>query len=56
MEYQKIINLCDSKTNQLSKTRTKNWVEINDDALEVYKTNNQIKFKTTMTMSNYATV
>ena len=28
MEYQKIINLLDNKPNQLSKCRTKNWVEI----------------------------
>ena len=30
MEYQKIINLLDDTTNQLSKFRTRNWVEIND--------------------------
>ena len=31
MEYQKIINLLDSTLNQLSKCRTRNWVEINND-------------------------
>ena len=31
MEYQKIINLLDDITNQKSKFRTKNWVEINDE-------------------------
>ena len=30
MEYQKIINLLDNTLNQLSKFRTKNWTEIND--------------------------
>ena len=30
MEYQKIINLLDKTPNQLSKFRTKNWIEIND--------------------------
>ena len=30
MEYQKIINLLDNTSNQASKFRTKNWVEIND--------------------------
>ena len=30
MEYQKIINLLDNTMNQLSKCRTRNWVEIND--------------------------
>ena len=31
MEYQKIINLLDNTTNQASKFRTRNWVEINDE-------------------------
>ena len=31
MEYQKIINLLDNTTNQPSKFRTRNWVEINDE-------------------------
>ena len=30
MEYQKITNLIDDTSNQPSKFRTKNWVEIND--------------------------
>ena len=30
MEYQKIINLLDDTSNQLSKLRTKDWTEIND--------------------------
>ena len=32
MEYQKIINLFDNTPNQATKFRTKNWVEINNDA------------------------
>ena len=32
MKYQKIINLLDNTIIQPSKFRTKNWVEINDDA------------------------
>ena len=32
MEYQKIANLLDSASNKPSKFRTKNWVEINDEA------------------------
>ena len=31
MEYQRIINLLDNKTNQPSKFRTINWVEINNE-------------------------
>ena len=34
MEYQKMINLLDNASNQPFKFRTKNWVEINDDALK----------------------
>ena len=30
MEYQKIINLLSNTPDQLSKFRTKNWIEIND--------------------------
>ena len=34
MEYQKITNLLDGASNQPSKNRTKNWVEINDESRE----------------------
>ena len=34
MEYQKIANLLDNVSNQPSKFRTKNWVEINDESKE----------------------
>ena len=46
MEYQKIINLLDNTPSQPTKLRTKNWVEINDDARGTCNTNSQIKFKT----------
>ena len=53
MEYQKIVNLLDSKaSNQPSKFRTKNWVEINDESKESYKPGGDIKFKTTTLRSN----
>ena len=32
MEYQKIVNLIDDTSNQPSKFRAKNWVEINDES------------------------
>ena len=35
MEYQKIINLLENKPNQPSKFRIKNWVEINDESVEL---------------------
>ena len=47
MEYQKIANL----SNQPSKFRTRNLVEINDEPRGTY-TGNSINFKTTMFRSN----
>ena len=52
MEYPKIINLIDGASNQPSKFRTKNWVEINDEPRGTYNFNTQIKFKTTMLRSS----
>ena len=52
MEYQKIANLIDDTSNQPSKFRTKNWVEINDESRGAYSVNSQIKFKTTMLKSS----
>ena len=46
MEYQKILNLFDKTPNQLSKFRTKNWIEINDQSRGVYNVNSHIRFKT----------
>ena len=48
MEYQKIINLLDNAPSQLTKFRTRNWVEINDDARGTYNSNCEIKFKTSI--------
>ena len=52
MEYQKIANLIDDASNQPSKFKTKNWVEINDESRGTYNVNSQIKFKTTMLKSS----
>ena len=52
MEYQKIANLIDDASNQPSKFRTKNWVEINDESRGTYNVNSQIKFKTSMLKSS----
>ena len=51
MEYQKIANLLNDESNQPSKFRTRNWVEINDESRGTY-TSNDIKFKTTMLRPN----
>ena len=50
MKYQKLPNLIDDASNQLSKFRTKYWVEINDESRRTY--NSKIKFKTTMLKSS----
>ena len=51
MEYQKIANLLDTESNQPSKFRTRNWVEINYESRGTY-TSNDIVFKTSMLRSN----
>ena len=52
MEYQKIANLINDASNQPSKFRTKNRVEINVKSRGTYNVNSQIKFKTTMLKSS----
>ena len=47
----KIANLLDNASNQPSKFRTRNWVEINDESKGTY-TGNDIRFKITMLRSN----
>ena len=46
-----IINLLDNTTNQPSKFRTRNWVEINDESKGRYH-NSNIRFKTSIVRSN----
>ena len=52
MEYQKIANLIDDASNQPSKFKTKNSVEISDESRGTYNVNSQTKFKTTMLKSS----
>ena len=53
MEYQKIANLLDdASSNQPSKFKTKNWIEIKDESRRTYNVNSQIKFKATMLKSS----
>ena len=40
MEYQNITNLLNDGSNKPSKFRTRNWVEINDEARGKYSHNN----------------
>ena len=51
MEYQKRANLLESTSDNLSKFRTRNWVEIDDESRGNYA-NSDIRFKTTILRSN----
>ena len=44
--------MLDNKTDKLSKFRTKNWIQIDDQSREVYSTGSDIRFKTTMLKSS----
>ena len=55
MEYQKIANLLDNEialnaSNQPSKFRTRNWIEINDESRGTY-TGNSISFVNIISLS-----
>ena len=52
MEYKKIATLLDDASNKISKFKTKNWVEINDESRGTYNVGSQVKFKTTMLKSS----
>ena len=52
MEYQKIINFLDNKSNQPSELKTKASVEINNKSQGKYDKGNQITFKTLMLRSS----
>ena len=51
MKYQKIANLLESTSDNPSKFRIRDWVEINDESRGNYA-NSDIRFKTTMLRSN----
>ena len=51
IKYEKIIKLLENTTNQPSKSKTKNWVEINDESRGAYNVNSQIKFKNSKSRS-----
>ena len=52
MKYQKIANFLNDESSKPSKFRTRNWVEINNEARGTYSPNKQIKFKTAMLRSS----
>ena len=52
MEYQKIINLLDTKSDNVPRFINKKWIEIHDQSGKIYNTNKQIRFKTSMSQSD----
>ena len=52
MECQKLIIFLDNTPNQLSKFRTKNWIEINYQSRGVFNLNSDIRVKTTILKSS----
>ena len=52
MEIQIVINLLNNTSNQSSKFKTKNRVEINDESGGTYNVNGEIRFKNTMLKSS----
>ena len=51
MEYPKMANLLNNESNQPSKLRTRNWVEIFYETRGTYSPNKQVKFKTMLRSS-----
>ena len=51
MEYRKIINLLDTKSDNVPRFVTQKWVEVHHQSGESYSINNQIRFKTSMLRS-----
>ena len=52
MEYQKIADLLNDGSRKPSEFKTRNWIEINNEARGTYSPNKQIKFKKSMLRSS----
>ena len=55
MEYQKIINLLDTISDNVPRFITKKWIEVHDQSVSAedrYKPSKQIRFKTSMLRSD----
>ena len=48
IEYQKIINLLDTSSNNVPRFNTQKWIEVHDQSRKIYNTNKQGRFKTSM--------
>ena len=52
MECQKFINLLEATSDSVPKFITQKWIEVHDQSDNIYSTNKQIRFKTTMLQSD----
>ena len=52
MEYQKIINLLDTTSDNVPRFITKKWIEAHDQSGGSYNINKQIRFTTSMLRSD----
>ena len=52
MQYQTIINLLDTTSDNVPKFITKKWIEVHDQSGKVYITNKQIRFNTSTLQSD----
>ena len=51
-EYQKIINLLDTTSDNIPRFITKKWIEVHDQSRKIYSTNKPIRFKESMLQSD----
>ena len=49
MEYQKIINLLNTTSDNVPRFNTKKWMEVHDQSGKIYNPNKQIRFNTLRT-------
>ena len=45
MEYQKVIDLLDTTSDNVPRFNTEKWTEVHDQSEGIYNTNRQIRFK-----------
>ena len=53
MKHQKITNLLDTTSDNVPRFITKKWLEVHDQPNNIYNTNKQIRFKTSMLQSDF---
>ena len=51
MQYQKIINILDTISDNVPRFNSKKWIEVYDQPRGIYNTNKQIRFKTSIVQS-----